>query len=184
MPLFSQDTGRIDPYKNFKFVVSWDNLAVAGVSKVSGLSRSTEAIEYREGGDPMGTRVSPGRTKVSPVTLERGVTHDQSFEWWANLVWFWSNEQQLLSKGDGTDMSLASFRKNINIALFNEAGQKVIAYNLYRCWPSEFEALGDLDANGNGVVFQKLVLQCEGWERDVSVKEPKPATYGNVPAAG
>jgi phage tail-like protein len=76
------------------------------------------------------------------------------------------------------------FRKDITIALYNEAGQKVIAYNLYRCWPSEYEALGDLDANGNGIVFQKLVLQLEGWERDTSVTEPVPAMYADVPPAG
>ena len=188
MAQFTQDAARIDPYKNFKFVVSWDGQAVAGVSKVSGLSRTTDPVEHREGADPITTRVSPGRTKMAPVTLERGVTHDQSFEWWANSVWYWSNNQQSLATNtNGQNMSVTSatpnsFRKDINIALFNEAGQKVIAYNLYRCWPSEFEALGDLDANGNGIVFQKLVLQLEGWERDTSVTEPAAASYGNTPS--
>jgi phage tail-like protein len=193
MPQFTKDTVRIDPYKNFKFVVSWDGQAVAGVSSVSGLSRSTEPVEHREGSDPITNRVSPGRTKIAPVTLQRGVTHDQTFEWWANSVWFWSNAQQSLATNtNGQNMSVAStpttsttkFRKDINIALFNEAGQKVIAYNLYNCWPSEYEALGDLDSNGNAVVFQKLVLQLEGWERDTSVTEPSPALYAaNVPPA-
>ncbi|HLM68496.1 MAG TPA: phage tail protein, partial [Longimicrobium sp.] len=91
MAQFTKDTARIDPYKNFKFVVSWDGQAVAGVSSVSGLSRSTEPIEHREGADPITTRVSPGRTRMAPVTLQRGVTHDQAFEWWANSVWYWSN---------------------------------------------------------------------------------------------
>lgn len=192
MAQFTKDTNRIDPYKNFKFVVSWDGKPVAGVSTVSGLSRSTEAIEHREGADPITTRVSPGRTRIAPVTLQRGVTHDQAFEWWANSVWYWDNEQSSLGTNtSGTNMSLSStpagqtsvFRKDITIALYNEAGQKVIAYNLYRCWPSEYEALGDLDANGNGIVFQKLVLQMEGWERDTSVTEPAPAMYADVPTA-
>lgn len=184
MPQFTKDASRIDPYKNFKFVVSWDGQPVAGISQVSGIGRTTDPVEHRDGADPIGTRLSPGRTKMTPVTLSRGVTHDQTFEWWANKLWFWSNEQQSLATNtNGQNMSLKDFRKDINIALFNEAGQKVIAYNLYRCWPSEFEALPDLDANGNGVAIQKLVLQLEGWERDTSVSEPDPAQYGNLPAA-
>jgi phage tail-like protein len=190
MAQFTKDTARIDPYKNFKFVVSWDGQPVAGVSSVSGLSRSTEPIEHREGADPITTRVSPGRTRMAPVTLQRGVTHDQAFEWWANSVWFWSNEQSSLATNtNGQNMSLSGtpatqtdiFRKDIYVALYNEAGQKVIGYNLYRCWPSEFEALGDLDANGNGIVFQRLVLQLEGWERDTSVSEPTAAVYADTP---
>lgn len=192
MAQFTKDTARIDPYKNFKFVVSWDGQPVAGVSSVSGLSRSTEPIEHREGADPITTRVSPGRTRMAPVTLQRGVTHDQAFEWWANSVWYWSNAQtSLATNTNGQNMSLSGtpstqtdiFRKDISIALYNEAGQKVIAYNLFRCWPSEFEALGDLDANGNGIVFQRLVLQLEGWERDTSVSEPTAAVYTDTPPA-
>jgi phage tail-like protein len=184
MPSFNADATRIDPYKNFKFVVSWDGQPVAGVSKVSGLSRTTDPIEHREGSDPITTRVSPGRTKMAPITLERGVTHDSTFEWWANSVWYWSNDQKSLgAEANGQNMSLATFRKDITVSLYNEAGQKVIAYNLYRCWPSEFQALGDLDANANGIAFQKLVLQLEGWERDTSVAEPAPATYANTPGA-
>ena len=192
MAQFTKDTARIDPYKNFKFVVSWDGQPVAGVSSVSGLSRSTEPIEHREGADPITTRVSPGRTRMAPVTLQRGVTHDQAFEWWANSVWYWSNAQSSLAVNtNGQNMSLSGtpptqtdiFRKDIYVALYNEAGQKVIGYNLYRCWPSEFEALGDLDANGNGIVFQRLVLQLEGWERDTSVSEPTPAVYADTPPA-
>jgi phage tail-like protein len=192
MAQFTKDTARIDPYKNFKFVVSWDGQPVAGVSSVSGLSRSTEPIEHREGADPITTRVSPGRTRMAPVTLQRGVTHDQAFEWWANSVWYWSNAQTSLAVNtNGQNMSLSGtpptqtdiFRKDIYVALYNEAGQKVIGYNLYRCWPSEFEALGDLDANGNGIVFQRLVLQLEGWERDTSVSEPTPAVYPDTPPA-
>jgi phage tail-like protein len=192
MAQFTKDTARIDPYKNFKFVVSWDGQPVAGVSSVSGLSRSTEPIEHREGADPITTRVSPGRTRMAPVTLQRGVTHDQAFEWWANSVWYWSNAQSSLAVNtNGQNMSLSGtpptqtdiFRKDIYVALYNEAGQKVIGYNLYRCWPSEFEALGDLDANGNGIVFQRLVLQLEGWERDTSVSEPTPAVYPDTPPA-
>ena len=70
-------------------------------------------------------------------------------------------------------MSLKNFRKDILIDVFNEQGAKVISYKVFRCWPSEYVALGELDANGEAcVAVQSLTLQNEGWERDTSVTEP------------
>ena len=134
--------------------------------------RSTEVVEHREGGDPSTGRKSPGRTKYEAVTLERGVTHDTEFEKWANKVWNFGS-------GLGAEVSLKDFRKDIIIELYNEAGQLVIAYKCHRCWPSEFVALPDLDANANAIAIQSLVLQTEGWERDESVQEPKEPTFSD-----
>jgi phage tail-like protein len=165
MAQFTANPQRFDPYKNFKFRVKWDGRYVAGVSKVSALKRTTEVVEHREGGDPSTSRKSPGRHKFEPVTLERGVTHDLEFEAWANKVW-------AFGAGFGSESSLADFRKDITIDVFNEAGQKAIAYNLFRCWVSEYQALPDLDANANAVAIQTLKLETEGWERDEAVTEP------------
>jgi len=165
MAQFTVNPSRFDPYKNFKFRVKWDGRYVAGVSKVSSLKRTTEVVEHREGGDPSTSRKSPGRSKYEPVTLERGVTHDLEFEAWANKVWNFSG-------GPGAESSLADFRKDVILDLFNEAGQKVISYKLYRCWVSEFQALPDLDANGSAVAIQSVKLENEGWERDADVPEP------------
>ncbi len=129
VPQFTVNPSRFDPYKNFKFRVQWEGRYVAGVSRVSALRRVTEVVEHREGGDPSSVRKSPGRTKYEPITLERGVTHDAEFEEWANKVWS-------RSRGPGNESSLADFRRDIRIELFNEAGQLVIAYNVYRCWVS------------------------------------------------
>jgi hypothetical protein len=52
-----------------------------------------------------------------------------------------------------------------------EAGQVVLAYKVYRCWVSEYQALPDLDADA--VAFESLTLQHEGWERDTAAPEPK-----------
>ena len=165
MAQFTVNAERFDPYKNFKFRVRWDGRYVAGVSKVGALSRSTEVIEHREGGDPSSARKSPGRTSYDSITLERGVTHDVEFERWANKVWNFG-------QGLGAEVSLADFRKDITVDLFNEAGQLVLSYRVFRCWPSEFQATADLDANANAILIQSLTLQNEGWERDVAVTEP------------
>ena len=169
MAQFTVNTFRADPYKNFKFRVKWDGRYVAGVSKVGMLKKTTEVVKHREGGDPSSSRKSPGRTEFDAITLERGVTHDPEFEKWANNVWRFGG-------GLGAEVSLKDFRKDIIIELYNEAGQKVLAYNVYRCWVSEFQALSDLDANANAVAIQHLKLENEGWERDTSVAEPTEPT--------
>ena len=170
MAQFTVNANRFDPYKNFKFRVKWDGRYVAGVSKVGALKRSTEMVEHREGGDPSTSRKSPGRTKYDAITLERGVTHDLEFERWANKVWNFG-------AGLGSEVSLKDFRKDIAIEVYNEAGQKVIAYNVFRCWVSEYQSLPDLDANANAIAIQTMKLENEGWERDVSVVEPTEPTF-------
>ena len=175
MAQFSVNAQRFDPYKNFKFRVKWDGKYVAGVSKVSSLKRTTEVVKYREGGDPSSSRKMPGRTEFEPITLERGVTHDTEFEKWANKVWNFGS-------GLGAEVSLKDFRKDIIIELYNEAGQLVIAYKVFRCWVSEFQALPDLDANANAVAIAHLKLENEGWERDTSVVEPAEPSF-TEPAA-
>lgn len=170
MTQFTVNPRRFDPYKNFKFRVKWDGRYVAGVSKVSALRRTTEVVEHREGGDPSSSRKAPGRTSYEAITLERGVTHDIDFEQWANKVWNFG-------AGAGSEVSLADFRKDVIIDVFNEAGQKVLAYQVYRCWVSEFQALPELDANANAVAIQTLKLENEGWERDQSVTEPSEPSF-------
>jgi phage tail-like protein len=165
MAEFPNNPKRRDPYKNFKFQVKWDNKYVAGISKVTGLKRTTEVVKHRAGGDPSTSRKSPGRNEYDAITLERGLTEDVAFEQWVNKVW-------LLGAGLGSEVSLLDFRKDIILELYNEAGQKVQAYKVYRCWVSEYQAWPDLDANANAVAIQHIKLENEGWERDDSVTEP------------
>ncbi|MBY5162630.1 phage tail protein [Salsipaludibacter albus] len=170
MAQFTVNAERFDPYKNFKFRVRWDGRYVAGVSKVGALKRTTEPVEHREGGDPSTSRKSPGRTSYEAITLERGVTHDTEFESWANKVWNFGS-------GLGAEVSLKDFRKDIVIELYNEAGQVALAWKVYRCWVSEFQALPELDANANAVAIQMLKLENEGWERDYDVVEPSEPRF-------
>ena len=103
---FPVNPNRFDPYKNFKFRLKWDGVYVAGVSKVSALKRTTEVIEFRDGGDASASRKSPGRTEYDAITLERGLTQDRAFEDWANKVW-------RLGAGLGSEVALADFRKDL-----------------------------------------------------------------------
>ena len=170
MAQFTVNTTRFDPYKNFKFRVKWDGRYVAGISKVSALRRTTEVVRHSEGGKNSSDGKSPGRTQYEAVTLERGVTHDPEFEKWANKVWNYGS-------GLGAEVSLKDFRKDIQLELYNEAGQLAITYNIYRCWVSEYQCMPELDANANAVAIQTLKLETEGWVRDASVREPAEARF-------
>jgi phage tail-like protein len=172
---FSVNAQRFDPYKNFKFRLKWDGRYVAGISKVSALKRTTEVVRHRIGSDPSSSRKSPGRTEYEAITLERGVTHDPEFERWANKVWNFGS-------GLGAEVSLRDFRNDITIEVYNEAGQLVLAYNVFRCWVAEYQAVPDLDANANAVAIQTIKLENEGWERDYAVTEPAEPTF-TEPAA-
>ncbi len=163
MAQFSVNTHRFDPYRNFKFRVKWDGQYVAGLNKCSALKKTTEMVEWREGGDPSHSRKLPGKTSYEAITLEQGLTHDLTFEDWAGLV---NNFE-----GDAL-MSLKNFRKDLTIEVYNLQGVAVLAYNVFRCWVSEYQALPELDASGNAVMIRMLKLENEGWERDVAVTEP------------
>ena len=163
MAEFTVNPTRFDPYKLFRFRVKVDGSYVAGLSKMSALTRTTTVVEHREGGDPGSSRRSPGLTTYTAVTLERGVTHDPAFEAWANKV----------SSYTAPGISLPDFRKDITVDVFNEANQLAISYHLYRCWVSEYTALPGLDAGTAAVAIQTIKIEMEGWDRDASVTEPK-----------
>jgi phage tail-like protein len=157
--------GHNDPYENFRFKVKWDGQYVAGVSKVTGLRRTTDVVEYREGGIFGRSSKLVGKTKYDPITLERGVTQDRAFEDWANAVVQF-----------GTGVGLPNFRKDITIDLFDEAGRHVLSYRVYRCWVAEYQAISDLDSSSDGTLIEHIKLENEGWERDESVvPPPEPA---------
>jgi phage tail-like protein len=165
MAQFSVNAQRFDPYKNFKFRVKWDGKYIAGVNKVGPLKRTTDVVEFREGGDPSTSRKSPGKTKFDAITLEQGVTHDQEFSNWASKVWNFG-------AGLGAEVSLKDFRKDIIIEVYNEAGQLALAYQVFRCWVSEYQALPDLDASANAIAIRHIKLENEGWRQDTTVPEP------------
>ncbi|MBN3753668.1 phage tail protein [Paraburkholderia sp. Tr-20389] len=160
---FSVNINRYDPYKSFRFLVFFGTGTdpILGVNKVTGLKRSSDVIDYKEGGDPI-IRKGLGRTKYESITLERGITQGMDFIHWADM------SQQII-KGQA-QTSLANLRQDIHIQLLNEAGQPVIAYIVHRCWVSEYQ-VHDFDANGSAIALEHVKLENEGWERDSSVFE-------------
>ncbi len=145
------------------FRVKWDARVIPGITHVSGLKRKTEVVEHRNGGEPSIRRRSPGSTAYQPIVLKRPRSNDKEFERWANKVWNFGS-------GLGSEVSLRDFRKDLIIELTDNAGRVLMAFKVYRCWPSEYEALSDLDAGEDSLAMETLVLEHEGWERDYEVQ--------------
>ena len=158
MARFTVNASHHDPYKDFKFRLKWDGRYVAGISKVSALKRTTEVIKHRDGADPGGERKSPGASSFEPITLQRGLTQDGEFEKWALMV----------SKA----APLKKFQKDVRLEVLDDAGQLVLAYTIFGCWPSQYQAVPDLDDDTLVTEFEAIVLENEGWERVTSVSEP------------
>jgi len=162
-----------DPYKNFKFRVKWDGKTVMGVSKVGALTRTTQVVSHRSGGENSTDHKSPGRTTYNAVTMERGITHDREFEAWANKVHPYVGD---------TAMDLAAYKKELVLEVMNEKGHVAFRYFLHDCWVSEFTAMPGLDANANAVAIESIKIELEGWDRDLATQEPDEKS--DVPAAG
>jgi phage tail-like protein len=151
-----------DPYKNYRFRVYFgeDKTPVAGMSNVSGLSKTVEEIPFKTGVG--GVYTMPGMVGFGPVTLTKGITRHDSFHQWA---------RSLGSDGDGAkgydseaDLDI-SVRKDVKIALYNDTGKEAAAYRLSNCWVSEYQPLPDLNSGDNAVAVQTLTLQHEGFEK-------------------
>jgi phage tail-like protein len=164
--IFPVNVHRFDPYKTYRFLVYFGNSTtpVAAVSKVTAIKRSSDVIEYKEGGNAVILK-GLGRTKYEPVTMERGVTYNHDFETWANAA-------QVLQQG-APSTSLAALRRELSVVLLNEEAQPVYRYTIHRAWVSEFQALPDLDAGSNAVAIEHIKIENEGWERDLSLTEQK-----------
>jgi phage tail-like protein len=162
---FTVNINRYDPYKTYRFLVYFGSStsAVAAVSKVTAFKRSSDVIDYKEGGNPIILK-GLGRTKYEPITLERGITEDMDFANWANMA-------QVLDNGSPST-SLAKLRQEVRIDLLNEEGQPVWRFMVHRAWVSEYQALPDLDAGANAIAIEHIKMENEGWEQ-VVIPEPK-----------
>jgi phage tail-like protein len=165
-------TTPVNPYLTYNFLVKWDGSPVAAVTHVSGLTRRTAVVSFHAGGQPQTPFKIPGQTDYEPIRISRGITTDATFEQWANLMWSYPSSQTL-----GNEMDMATFRKPMQIELYNQAGVIVLRYNLYNCWPSEYSPLPELDSEANAVALASMTIEHEGWERDTSVQPPAQPGY-------
>ena len=145
------DHGAFLPYR---FRIRWNDEHVAAFTHVSGLTVQTEVVSFRADGQSQSARKIPGQREHEPVRLSRGITTDAGFQDWAGTL-------------DGS-------RKEMQIEVYDEAGQLALRYNLHNCWPSEYTPLPELDSESNAVALASMTLQHEGWDRDPTLTPTTP----------
>lgn len=143
------ETGkRDDPYQQFNFLVDIDGVKRAGFSEASGLTTDTDAIDYREGTDPLHVRKLPGLRKFVNVVLKRGYTKDKS-------LWEW-RKKSLRDKP-------ATERRSVDIILLNEEREEVLRWRIHEAWISKWDS-GPFNAKTNDVAIETIELVHEGLE--------------------
>lgn len=151
------ESGRVDPYKNFNFLVEItgnNNFAKAGFQTVSGLNMNTDIVEYREGGDTTTPRKSPGQTNFDDIEFERGMTEDTDMFDWASKV-FDANK-----KAQNND---PKFRATILVKLRDRENNVVKTWEIQRAWVSAYE-VSELDAMGDGIAVETMTVTHEGFK--------------------
>jgi len=153
----SATTERTDPLRAFKFKIFFGGSEpVALVSKMSALKMSTEVVQWREGGDNNTQRNLVGKTKYEPITFEQGLIVDnEEFDEWVEQV----------NKIGTENIAEGEYRRDLRVEVADLDGETVVSYEMYGCWPSEFQALPEFDANGNAVGIKTLKVECEGWKK-------------------
>ncbi|HKI33535.1 MAG TPA: phage tail protein [Gemmataceae bacterium] len=144
----SQAALRIDPFRNFNFLVEIQGIVQASFLECSGLEATTEVVEYREGGDNTTVRKLPGKTSYSDITLKRGLTASAE-------LWAW---RQAVIEGTVD-------RRHGSIVLYDlDNRTEVVRWNFTNAWPSKWDG-PQLNARGNEVAHETLVLAHEGITR-------------------
>ena len=138
---------RVDPYRNFNFMVEIDGVSQARFAECSGFGATNDPIEYREGGENRTVRKLPGLTKYPNIVLKWGETDsDELWKWFKNIV---------NGKVD---------RRNGSIILLDTEGNEKVRWNFFNAWPTKWDG-PDFNAKGNDVAIETLELVNEGVER-------------------
>jgi phage tail-like protein len=139
---------RVDPLRNFNYVLEIDGITQGGFTECTGFELSTDPIEYREGGMNTTVRKLPGLTKYANITLKWGLTDSKElYEWYREVI-------------DGKIK-----RKTGSIIILDHDGiTEKVRWNFKDAWPTKYNP-SDMNAKGNEVAIETLELAIEGIER-------------------
>jgi phage tail-like protein len=120
----------------------------ASFSECQGLGVTIKYEAFHEGGVNDQKRILLGQPEFSEVTLKRGLTDDLIFWNWASQVM-------------KTDSQKTIQRRNVNILVFNQAGETMQSWTLIGAVPVGWKAPA-LSATGKEVGIEELTLVYEG----------------------
>ncbi len=131
-----------------RFYVEIENSITASFTECDGLAITVKTEKFSEGGVNDQQRVLLGQAEFTDITLKRGVTNDLTFWNWISKI--------LSDVGKN-----AKERRNINILLFNQAGETMQCWTLIGAIPISWKA-PNLSADANNVAIEELTLTYEG----------------------
>ncbi len=140
---------RVDPYRNFRFLVEIDSIVQAGFSEATIPDTSQDPVEYREGGEPPTVRKIPGIIKYGNLTLKWGITDSMELYNWRKQV----------EQGKMEDA-----RRNLAVILMDDEGNPKSRWEFTDAWPSKYDA-PDLSAKGSDIAIETLEIAHEGMQR-------------------
>ena len=145
------------PVERLTYRVTWANQVLRGVRRVAGLTRVTDIIEHREGGDPQSAPLKlPGRTHFRPVVLELGPPRNRQFENWAQAA-----------AGLAAASRRLATRQDLWVEVLDEAGRTMLGARVFQCWCSEYSLLPHPEPGSGSFVIQRFRLENQGWVREI-----------------
>jgi phage tail-like protein len=148
-----------------RFYIEMESNITASFSECSGLSMKVKYEKVSEGGLNHQQRILLGQPDYSDVTLKRGLTDDVAF--WSWISHSIGAEQNSSANSGGMNGSASrsqsspTRRYNINILLFNQAGETMQCWTLVGAVPVGWKAPA-LQANSTTVAIEELTLAYEG----------------------
>jgi phage tail-like protein len=149
-----------DPYRDYPFLLKADGATVAAFMEAPGLGSKPGADRHGPAG-AIGRRPS-GDGGLEPVVLRRGLGRDATFLQWARKVWHRGGDGPVPNPGD----SVSDFRRDLVVERRDEAGRKVAAWTIRRCWVTHIDAPPEFDSGGAGVPIARLSISSEGVEAE------------------
>jgi phage tail-like protein len=140
-------TERSDPYRGFRFKLELGGIISGGFSEVSGLSVETEVESRKEGGENNFEYKLPKATKYSNLTLKRGISDDNLWAWYKDVIY---------GKVE---------RQDISVCLLDEGGNEVMRWNFEKAFPVKWDG-PSLNASSNNVAVESLVIVHHGLRKE------------------
>lgn len=134
----------VEAYGNCRFYVEISGVTQAVFTELSGLQVETQVEEHAEGGNNGFVHKLPGRTRVSNITLKRGMTPTNDlFKWYLDIA-----QGKIV-------------RKNISIRMFDTRGKQLVRWDFQNAYPVKW-AGPQFAADGRNVAVETLELAHEG----------------------
>lgn len=133
-----------EAYPGCRFYVLFDDKAQGVFTEVGGLQVEMDVMEYQEGGNNGFVHRLPGFTKISNLTLKRGMTSSNEFYNWL------------------ADVSNGNLkRRHVTVVMYDAEGDELMRWNFINAYPVKW-AGPQLRAPDNTAAIETLELAHEG----------------------